>query len=175
MLGLPALRLGERRSDRRARTAAAADAVFGNADIVFCILNGNVGPSTYTACAALNNTASHLCRSSKQLLRSVALYCGGLTKTVFCDLFAMRCDEAAVLPHCTHVRWKGGVYCMYGADAVEAVLCQDSGLRALRERRRLRTLALCMTRDACGYQGGRTLPSWELEEQLHRHVVCRGC
>lgn len=175
MLGLPALRLGERRSDRRARTAAAADAVFGNADIVFCILNGNVGPSTYTACAALNNTASHLCRSSEQLLRSVALYCGGLTKTVFCDLFAMRCDEAAVLPHCTHVRWKGGVYCMYGADAVEAVLCQDSGLRALRERRRLRTLALCMTRDACGYQGGRTLPSWELEEQLHRRVVCRGC
>ena len=99
--------------------AAAADAVFGNADIVFCILNGNVGPSTYTACAALNKTASHLCRSSEQLLRSVALYCGGLTKTVFCDLFAMRGDEAAVLPHCTHVRWKGGVYCMYGADAVD--------------------------------------------------------
>ena len=63
--------------------------MFGNADIVFCILQGNVGPSTYVACSALNKTVNQLCRSSDELLRGVALYCGGLTKAVFCGLFAV--------------------------------------------------------------------------------------
>lgn len=152
--------------------AALADAVFGNVDIVFCILHGNIGPSTYVACSALNKTASLLCRSSEELLRGVAMYCGGLTKTAFCGLLAVRWHDAAVLPHSRHGRWRGGVYCVYGADAVEIVLCRHGGMCALRGRRRLCALAAGKTRDGCGYQEKRVLRAWELEEQLHRRVVC---
>ena len=177
MLGLPALRPGERRRDSRARLAAAADAVFGNADIVFCILHGNVGPSTYVACSALNKTASLLCRSSEELLQGVALYCGGLTKTLFCGLLAVGWQDASVLPHSKHARWKGGMYCVYGTDAVETVLHEHGGMCALRDRRRLCALAGDGTKAACWYKGGkRALRSWELEEKLPRRVVCpRAC
>ena len=94
MIGLSALCPGERRSDRRERAAALAEAVFGNADVMFCVLNGNVGTSTYVACAAVNKACLHLCDFSEELLRSVALYCGGLTKTVFCGLFAVTWTDA---------------------------------------------------------------------------------
>ena len=171
MLGLPALRPGERRSERRVRLAAAADAVFGNADIVFCILHGNVGTSTYAVCSALNKTASLLCHSSEALLRGVALYRGGLTKTLFCGLFAVGWQDAAVLPHSKHARWKGGAYCVYGADAVETVLREHGGMCALRDRRRLCALAAGRTKTACGHQEKRALRAWELEEQLHRRAV----
>lgn len=146
--------------------------MFENADIVFCILHGNVGPSTYVACSALNKTTRLLCRSSEELLRGVALYCGGLTKTVFCGLLAVGWQDAAVLPHSKHARWKGGVYCVYGAEAVETVLCEHGGMCALQDRRRVRAPAVGRTKVACGYHEKRALRSWELEERLHRRVVC---
>eukprot|EP00966_Prymnesium_polylepis_P290288 6705788-Prymnesium_polylepis.1 len=62
-----------------------------------------------------------------------------------------------------------GVYCVYGADAVQAVLCRPGGMHALRERQRLRLVAVGMTscvQVAC--QQRRSLRSWELEERLHR-------
>ena len=169
MIGLSALCPGERRSDRRERAAALAEAVFGNADVMFCVLNGNVGTSTYVACAAVNKACLHLCRFSEELLRSVALYCAGLTKTVFCGLFAVTWTDAAKLPHSVCARRTGGVYCVYGADAVQAVLCRPGGMHVLRERQRLRLVAVGMTscvQVACEQR--RSLRSWELEERLHR-------
>ena len=75
-----------------------------------------------------------------------------------------------MLPHSKHARWKGGVYCVYGAEAVEVTICWNGGMSALRDRQRLCAMATDCTRLAHVCREKRTL-RWQFEEQLHRRVV----
>lgn len=182
MLCLLPLCPGETRAEQQARTSALADAVFSNADILQCILSGNVGPSTFVACSAVNRTAHALCRSSTALLRNAALFCGGVTKTTLRGLFAISQAEAASLPHDVRHRAGGGVYCLYRAEAVDAVL-RCGGMVGLRERLlcRVRAHALAnieLPAPAANQTVGqrsrrRRMRSWQLEEALHRRKVHR--
>ena len=172
MLGLPALRPGERRAERRARVALAVEEVFCNSDLVLTILKDNVGLSTFVACSAVNRMTRALCRSSEALLRSVALYCGGLTKSALCGLLALPWAEASAIPHEVRHRYGGGVFCLYGKDALENVLGERGGMKGVLERTRARAdHAACSHAFgvlSCAASPRRPLRAWELEERLHR-------
>ena len=118
-------------------------------DVVACILSGNVGPNTFVAASRVCKCWHEICRSDGALLRRVALYQGGVTKAVFCGLFALGPRDAAQLPHTCHRRKGGGTFYLYGSDAIDRALELD-GMHALRERiaRRARSIARGDTRCA---------------------------
>jgi hypothetical protein len=66
-------------------------------------------------------------------MRTVALYQGGITKGIFCGLFALLPKDASALPHTAHRRTRGGTYLIYGSEAIDRVLTWE-GMPALRLR-----------------------------------------
>ena len=134
----------------------AAEAVLSNADLVAHILSGTVGPSTYFAASLVSKAWHAACRADETLLRLVALYQGGLTRTVFTRLFALTQTEAEGLPHAVKRRPMGGVYYLYGADAVERVLA-DGGFAQWRAR--------LVNRPAPRWRVAHA--DWQFEERLH--------
>ena len=140
---------------RRAKWAVT-EAVLSNPDLVAHVLSGTVGPSTYFAASLVSKAWHAACRADETLLRLVALYQGGLTRTVFVRLFALTPNEAEAMPHTIKRRPLGGVYYLYGAEAVERVLA-DGGFDQWRQR--------LANRPAPRWRG--TLTHWRDEERLH--------
>ena len=138
---------------------AAGNAVLSNPDLVFCILSGGIGPSTYFAATLVCKSWRDACRADETLLRLVALYQGGLTRGMFTRLFALTAREARDMPHTTRTRAEGGTYYLYGAAAVDLVLA-PGGFVKWRQRLESRPAT---TRVVSG--------SWELEDGLHRRAV----
>lgn len=174
MIGFPATHESERRFERRQRLAVAAECVFANPDLVHLILNGSAGPATFVACSAVNRTVHTVCRSSDSLVRSVALYCGGLTKATMCGLFALSDAEANALPHVLRRRVGGGMYCLFGPEAVERVLADLGGMVGVRQRMRaaVEGRGVESSRSASRRTGLHRC-SWEQEERLHESEVRR--
>lgn len=115
------------------RRAAATREALGNPDILACILRDNVGPSTFAAVSEVCRAWRAVCRSDPTVLRSVALYQGGLTRGKLMHLFAITQCEAKSLPYKAHTRYDGATYYVYSAPAVDALLC-NSGMEAWRLR-----------------------------------------
>ena len=138
---------------------AAGNAVLSNPDLVFCILSGGIGPSTYFAATLVCKSWRDACRADETLLRLVALYQGGLTRGMFTRLFALTTREARDIPHTTRKRAQGGTYYLYGADAVDHVLA-PGGFVKWRQRLESRPATTRVVRS-----------SWELEDGLHRRAV----
>ena len=174
MIAFPATHASDRRFERRQRLARAAECVFANPDLVEAILNGNVGTTTFVACSAVNRTVHTVCRSSDVLLRSVASYCGGLTKATLCGLLALSSADADALPHVVHTRVGGGMYHIYSLDAVQRTLAERGGMLGLRVR--IRAADTGRRSESCRRNAPRTGPNrcmWELEERLHAHELRR--
>ena len=123
---------------RRNRRIAVTNEALGNPDIVACILRGNVGPSTFAVASEVSHVWRTVCRSDATVLRAVALYQGGLTRAKLTHLFAITANEAKALPCSTHARHGGGVYYVYRAPAVDALLSPRGGMKAWRLRLRAR-------------------------------------
>ena len=104
--------------------------VLSNTDIVLLILRGNVGPSTFCAASEVCHAWHAVCRSDVELLRSTALYQGGLTKTALCGLFVLTSTEAAALPHKEHwLKWTRKKCYIFSKPAVEQLLASDGFVR----------------------------------------------
>ena len=144
----------------RKRESVAGARVLSNPDLVAHILSGTIGPSTYFAASLVCRAWHAACRSDETLLRLVALYQGGLTRTLFRSLFALTQQEVESLPHIVRRRPVSGTYYLYGEDAVEQVLAGGGFARwleriAARPRQRWRSQTM----------------GWELEDRLHRRAV----
>ena len=124
-------------TNKRQRTRLAVSGVVSNPDIVALILADSIGPSTFAIASLVCKVWLSVCRTNEAVLRGVALYQGGLTKSIFTKLFAVAPREADVLPRTTHKRYGGGTYFLYGEDAVNVVLAAG-GLHEWRRRLRLR-------------------------------------
>ena len=122
----------ERKMHRR-NCSVATDAVLSNPDLIAYILKGRIGPSTYFTACLVNKAWYTACRTDETLLRLVALYQGGLTRTIFRRLFALTQCEIKTLPHEVHRRPYVGPYYLYREAAVDCVLA-DGGLARWRER-----------------------------------------
>jgi hypothetical protein len=107
----------------RQRTLAVIEAVLSDTDLVASILTSALGPSGFDAACLVCKTWLNACRSDERVLRGVALYQGGLTKSAFMKLFA--------------VTYGGGSYYLYRKDAVDAILA-NGGLKTWQRRLRLR-------------------------------------
>jgi hypothetical protein len=145
---------------RRARWAAG-EAVLCNPDLVSHILSGTVGPSTYFAASHVSRAWRAACRAGETLLRLVALYQGGLTKTAFTRLFALTPREADGFPRTSHRRGGGGVYYIYGESAVDSVLAPGGFARW---HQRLANRPAAST-------GRPAADAWEVEDRLHARVA----
>ena len=125
-------------ADARRRAKAARDAVMTNADLVCVMFNGNIGPNTLAIASQVCKTWRAAC-STEAVLRAAALYTGGVTKGVFCGMFALTYAEARAIPHDERRSSIGRLYFLYSAKAVDAVLV-NGGAQALSARRRRRLL-----------------------------------
>ena len=155
---------------RTQRARAVVDAVVSDPDLVAIILAGNVGPSTFVAAGLVCRAWLSACRTDERVLRSVALYQGGLTKGAFMKLFAVSPREADLLPRSSHKRLGGGTYYLYRSDAVDAVLA-GGGIKDWRMRLKLRGVRPCtavwQAQPDCFHRNSR------LEERLHRDASRR--
>lgn len=135
----PPLTWAARDLQRRRNTRVAISAVVNNVDLLSIIMCGNTGPSGLNAASLVCKTWLSVCRTDERVLRSVALYQGGVTKSVFMQLFAVTSKQADDLPRTKHSRFGSGAqyYYLYREVAVDAVLAAG-GMPALRERLRLR-------------------------------------
>ena len=116
------VRAGDTSANQGHRTRIAIDAVVSDVNLVALILAGNVGPSGFVAASLVCKAWLSVCREDERVLRGLAAYHGGLTKGVFVKLFAISSQEADALPRAKHLRFGGGHYFLYRADAVDAVL-----------------------------------------------------
>ena len=114
---------------------SAVHAVLSSPDLLGLVL-GCVGPVTFACARRVCKAWLDVCSTDERVLRSVALYSGGLTKSTFTRLFAVSGPEADTLPRSTYRRAAGGKYFLYGADAVDTVLA-DGGLARRRGRLQL--------------------------------------
>ena len=146
----------------RRSTGSAGDAVLSNLDLVAHILRGTIGPSTYYAASLVCKAWYVACRADETLLRLVALYQGGLTRTIFQRLFALSHEQVRALPHAVRRRPLAGPYYLYSEAAVERVLARGGHARWRERLARPRVRWRAPTR------------GWELEEWLHRRVVRLG-
>lgn len=117
---------------------AATSAVLFDENLLGAILEGNIGPSGFAAVALVCRAWRDLCRTNERLLRAVALYTGGLTRTLFTCLLVVSKTLADALPRETGLRRGGGEYHLYGAPAVDTVLREHGGIRGWCERLRER-------------------------------------
>jgi hypothetical protein len=99
--------------------------VLSNRDLLALILGGRIGPSTFAIVSLVCKTWLSVCRSDERVLRGVAQYQGGLTKTLFTKLFCVSPLQADGLPRTSHRRFGGGFYYLYDEEAVSAVLQKD--------------------------------------------------
>jgi hypothetical protein len=99
-------------------------------DLVARILSGNVGASTFAQACMVSRTWREACTRDEALLRAVALYSGGLTKSAFGGLFALYPDELRALSHTKHAkRGSSQMYYMFAAAAVDEALCMLGGVQ----------------------------------------------
>ena len=151
---------------RHARSGAI-EAVLSNEDLLAHILGGNIGPTTFVAISRVCKSWHAVARTNEAVLRLVALYQGGLTKTVFCGLFAVAPRDAVLLPHSVHRRRHGGSYHLFGKAAIDAALAKG-GMLATQDRIAKRSKAIArgwVTYDLPN--GRRPLEQVRLEDRLH--------
>ena len=145
--------------------------VLSNTDLVACILQFNVGPSTFAATSAVSRVWLQACRSDEGVLRSVALYQGGMTKAALMRLFALPSHDADALPRTSHARHGGGRFFLYREPAVD-VLLGAAGMEAwryrLRARVRLQRSPVLMWPLRPHYSPRRA--PWQEEDRLHALV-----
>ena len=120
-------------------STVAITTVVTDLDLVSHIFRGNIGPSTYVTAATVCKAWHSACRNDPRVLRSVALYQGGLTTTAFCGLFAIPWKSAIRhFPHEMRMRIRDGFeYRLFSDAAVDKVLdavCEYDGIRGVRER-----------------------------------------
>ena len=147
--------------DKRVRIAIGA--VVSDVDLVALILAGNIGPSGFAAASMVCKSWLSVCREDERVLRGVAAYQGGLTKCVFMKLFAVSSQEADALPRAKRLRFGGGHYFLYRADAVDAVLAAGC-IKDWRDRLRVRGKSHCIARWPSQQSGVRL--SSQQEERL---------
>ena len=147
----------------RCIAGSAGDVVLSNYDLVAYMLKGSIGPSTYFAASLVSKAWHTACRSDETLLRLVALYQGGLTRTVFRRLFLLSQNEVSALPHIIRRRPVTGDYFVYGEEAVRRVLDGD-GFDQWKGR--------LSKAPIMRWQPPRL--SWAMEERLHRKTVLSG-
>lgn len=155
---------------RRRREAVTAE-VLSNTDLVACILQFNVGLSTFASASAVSRAWLQACRSDEGVLRSVALYQGGLTKAALMRLFALPSHDADALPRTSHARHGGGRFFLYREPAVDALL-GAAGMEAWRCRLRARTQSQgspSLMRPLRPRYSPRRAP-WQEEDRLHALV-----
>ena len=158
------LRLGSQTADARLRARAARTAVMSNTDLVCVMLNGNIGPNTLAIASQVCKTWREVC-STEAVMRAAALYVGGVTRGVFCGMFAVSFTESRALSHVERKSGNGRTYYMYSGKAVDAVLAAGG----LSERRR--RLIWSTPSPRTGATPPRYLPErWEVEERLHAKV-----
>ena len=163
---------GNRRSymNRDQRVRIAIGAVVSDVDLVALILAGNIGPSGFAAASLVCKSWLSVCREDERVLRGVAAYQGGLTKGVFMKLFAVSSQEADALPRAKRLRFGGGHYFLYRADAVDAVLAAG-GIKAWRDRLRVSCKSPCIARWPSQQSGVRL--SSQQEERLRARELQR--
>jgi hypothetical protein len=156
---------------RRPRSGAI-EAVLCNEDLLAHILGGHIGPTTLVAVSRVCKAWHSMVRTNETVLRMVALYQGGLTKTIFCGLFAVMPREAVSLPHAMHRRRNGGSYYLFGKPAIDEILAKG-GMLAMRDRLAKRSKAIARGRVLYELQNGRsrTEQIW-LEDRLHARLLC---
>ena len=145
------------------RIQAVVHSVMSSQDLVSLILCGTVGPSAFVAASGVCKLWHRVCRTDALVLKLVALYQGGVTRSVFCGLFALTAREAQHprFQHTRHTRrWRGGVYYLYGLAAVDAVLAL--GMPELQERIAARSASIRSRVD-----WAKVSLSVRLEERLH--------
>ena len=140
-------------------------------------MRAGIGPSTWGKMMQVCRAWREICNSDEVALRMVALYTGGLTKGVFCGLFAFSHVEAATFAHTTHCSSRGYVYYLYKAAAIDAALSMG-GMTGLADRRkRKRTFAglpkMCATRVIMSnpYHKRLKLAQWEREDTFHARIM----
>ena len=156
---------------RQRRREAAWDAVFTNTDLVAHILRGHIGPSTLAAVSEVCHAWRAVCRTDERLLRSVALYQGGMTKAKLVHLFALPSRQANALPHSMHARKGGGLYLLFHAPAIDELL-GPAGMQAWRQRLQSRAMSPWNYWTPPAPPPRRT--PWQEEERLHRLAARRG-
>jgi hypothetical protein len=163
----------------RQRRRAAYSAVLTNTDLVGSILRGGIGPSTWGVVGQVCRAWREVCNSDEVALRMVALYQGGLTKGVFCGLFAFSPTEAASFAHTTHRSSRGHVYYLYRAAAVDAALALG-GMAGLVERRKRKRVAprspigrVTRVVVASPPRKRLQLAPWETEDRFHARLQGR--
>ena len=114
--------------------------VVSDVDLVALILKDNIGPSTFAVARMVCKTWLSVCKCNESVLRGVAQYQGGLTKSAFMKLLAVTSLKAEALPRTTQKRYDGGTYYLYSDAAVNAVL-KEGGMDGWRAR--LHFLAEC--------------------------------
>ena len=150
--------------------SGAMEAVLSNEDLLAHVFGGNIGPTTFVAISRVCKSWHSVARTNEMVLRMVALYQGGLTKTVFCGLFALTPREAVLLPHSVHRRRNGGPYHLFRKAAIDETLAQG-GMQAMRERLANRSKAIARGWALYELPNARsTLKQIELEDRLHARV-----
>ena len=164
------VRVGDMNANQGHRTRIAIDAVVSDVNLVALILAGNIGPSGFAAASMVCKSWLSVCREDERVLRWVAAYQGGLTKCVFMKLFAVSSQEADALPRAKRLRFGGGHYFLYRADAVDAVLAAG-GIKAWRDRLRVSCKSPCIARWPSQQSGVRL--SSQQEERLRARELQR--
>jgi hypothetical protein len=144
--------------------------VLTNPDLVGKILAGNIGPSAFAAASLVSKGWSSVCRADERVLRGVARYQGGVTKTVLMRLFAVSPHEADTLPRTSHKRYGGGTYFLYSEAAIDAILAYG-GIQEWQKRLRSRGASPCLTRRQL--QPSDVRRAFQREERLHTRAVQR--
>jgi hypothetical protein len=162
----------------RQRRRAAYSAVLTNGGLVGSILRAGIGPSTWGVAGQVCRAWREVCNSDEAALRMVAHYQGGLTKGMFCGLFALSPAEAATFAHTTHRSSKGHVYYLYRTPAIDSVLSMGgtTGLSERRKRKRTPTGSpkVCSARVIMSSPDNKRLKlaPWEREDRLHARHAC---
>jgi hypothetical protein len=139
-----------------------------NADLVYVMLHGNIGPNTLAIASQVCKTWREVC-SMEAVMRAAALYTGGVTRGVFCGMFAVSFRESRAFPHEERKSGNGRTYYLYSEKAVDAMLAAGA---ALSERRRRLIWSTPPPSPRTGAQALLTPPRylperWEVEERLH--------
>ena len=164
---------------------SAADSL--PSDLVARILCGNVGVSTYVNASMVSRTWRDACTRDEPLLRSVALYSGGMTKTLFGGLFALYPNELRAVTHTTRKKqYSPAVYCVYASVAVDEALQLLGGLGGLHARRTsseyrdyvlmLQHIKRCSQLEYANprtvrVSGKKRMRQWQIEDMYHAKVA----
>ena len=160
------VRVGDMNANQGHRTRIAIDAVVSDVNLVALILAGNIGPSGFAAASMVCKSWLSVCREDERVLRGVAAYQGGLTKCVFMKLFAVSSQEADALQRAKRLRFGGGHYFLYRADAVDAVLAAGAS--------RLGVIGCALAAKALALLGGPHSKVASVSPRNKKNVCVRG-